>query len=297
MKLNRKAKDYLVSYSFCLPFLVFFLCFVLGPIIYVFYLSFQNGSFLDPQFEWTGIQNYQTVLTNPDFLRGFENSFVYIVIEVPVSQFLALFLALLLRKKKKVTKFYETVYFLPMLLSMVVASVLIAYVLSVNGPLNAFLQLLGAEKINWVNDPFLAKMAVMILELWKGGMFFVFVYMSAMRSVSLDCLESAKIDGCNPVQEAFYIIFPLIRNAIVLCVTMNTIWQFQIFDSVYMLTSGGPLGATETVIYNIYQYSFKYYRVGYGAAAAVVFLVVILAIYGIENLLLRERTGRRRFQR
>lgn len=292
MKVSRKAKDYLVSYSFCLPFLVFFLCFVLGPILYVFYLSFQNGTFLDPQFEWTGIENYKTVLTNPEFQRGFLNSFIYIVIEVPVSQFLAIFLALLLRKKKRVTSFLETVYFLPMLLSMVVASVLISYVLSVNGPLNAFLELLGLERINWVNGSFSAKMAVMILELWKGGMFFVFVYMSAMRSVSLDCLESAKIDGCNPIQESVYIILPLIRNAVILCVTMNTIWQFQIFDSVYMLTGGGPMGATETVIYNIYQYSFKYYRVGYGAAAAVVFLFVILIIYGIENLLLRERKGK-----
>lgn len=134
----------------------------------------------------------------------------------------------------------------------------------------------------------------MILELWKGGTFFIFVYMSAMRSVSGDCLESAKIDGANVVQESIYVMLPLIRNAIILCVTMNTIWQFQIFESVYMLTNGGPLGATQTVIYEIYQYSFKYYRVGLGAAASLVFLLVILIIYGIEKLLLRERnTGRR----
>ena len=75
---------------------------------------------------------------------------------------------------------------------------------------------------------------------------------------------------------------------------MNTIWQFQIFESVYMLTNGGPLGATQTVIYEIYQYSFKYYRVGLGAAASLMFLIVILAIYGIENLLLRERDAGRR---
>lgn len=89
-------------------------------------------------------------------------------------------------------------------------------------------------------------------------------------------------------------VLPLIRNAIILCVTMNTIWQFQIFESVYMLTNGGPLGATQTVIYEIYQYSFKYYRVGFGAAASLVFLLVILLIYGLENLLLREKDKTRR---
>ena len=116
-----------------------------------------------------------------------------------------------------------------------------------------------------------------------------------MRSLPADCLESARIDGANAVQETVHVILPLIRNAIILCVTMNTIWQFQIFESVYMLTNGGPLGATQTVIYEIYQYSFKYYRVGFGAAASLVFLLVILLIYGLENLLLRERkTGKRR---
>ena len=115
-----------------------------------------------------------------------------------------------------------------------------------------------------------------------------------MRSLPLDCMESARIDGANVLQETVYVVLPLIRNAIILCVTMNTIWQFQIFESVYMLTNGGPLGATQTVIYEIYQYSFKYYRVGFGAAASLIFLFVILIIYGIENLLLREREGKRR---
>ena len=115
-----------------------------------------------------------------------------------------------------------------------------------------------------------------------------------MRSLPADCLESSRIDGANVVQETIYVVLPLIRNAIILCVTMNTIWQFQIFESVYMLTNGGPLGATQTVIYEIYQYSFKYYRVGFGAAASLVFLLVILLIYGLENLLLGERDKSKR---
>lgn len=189
----------------------------------------------------------------------------------------------------------EIIFFLPMLISMVVASVLISYIISNNGPLNLLFQFLGLQPVSWLNGKFSAKIAVMILELWKGGTFFIFVYMSAMRSLPADCLESARIDGANAVQETVHVILPLIRNAIILCVTMNTIWQFQIFESVYMLTNGGPLGATQTVIYEIYQYSFKYYRVGFGAAASLVFLLVILLIYGLENLLLRERkTGKRR---
>lgn len=291
---KRKIKEYAISYSFLLPFAVFFITFTLIPIGYVFYLSVHDGNFLQATFDWAGLKNFKDVLTTPDFQKAFKNTFVYMLVEVPVSQILAIFFALLIRKKTRFTHFCEIVYFLPMLLSMVVASVLIAYVISNNGPLNLLLQAFGIKPINWLNGSFTAKMAVMILELWKGGTFFIFVYMSAMRSLPGECLESAKIDGANVVQESVYVILPLIRNALILCVTMNTIWQFQIFESVYMLTNGGPLGATQTVIFEIYQFSFKYYRVGFGAAASLVFLAVILCIYGIENLLLRERQPRRR---
>ena len=292
---KRKIRDYAVSYSFLLPFAVFFIVFTLIPIGYVFYLSVHDGNFLQAKFDWVGMKNFKDVFTTPDFQNAFKNTFVYMLIEVPVSQFLGIFFALLIRKKTRFSHACEIIFFLPMLISMVVASVLISYIISNNGPLNLLFQFLGLQPVSWLNGKFSAKIAVMILELWKGGTFFIFVYMSAMRSLPADCLESARIDGANAVQEMVHVILPLIRNAIILCVTMNTIWQFQIFESVYMLTNGGPLGATQTVIYEIYQYSFKYYRVGFGAAASLVFLLVILLIYGLENLLLRERkTGKRR---
>lgn len=292
---KRKIRDYAVSYSFLLPFAVFFIVFTLIPIGYVFYLSVHDGNFLQAKFDWVGMKNFKDVFITPDFQNAFKNTFVYMLIEVPVSQFLGIFFALLIRKKTRFSHVCEIIFFLPMLISMVVASVLISYIISNNGPLNLLFQFLGLQPVSWLNGKFSAKIAVMILELWKGGTFFIFVYMSAMRSLPADCLESARIDGANAVQETVHVILPLIRNAIILCVTMNTIWQFQIFESVYMLTNGGPLGATQTVIYEIYQYSFKYYRVGFGAAASLVFLLVILLIYGLENLLLRERkTGKRR---
>lgn len=291
---KRKIKEYAVSYSFLLPFLMFFLVFTIIPIGYVFYLSLHDGNFLQEKFTWVGLKNFKDVLMNPDIQKAFKNTFIYMIIEVPVSQILAIIFALLIKKKTKFNSFCEIIYFLPMLISMVVASVLISYILSNNGPLNLLFRTIGIGEISWINGSFTAKIAVMILELWKGGTFFIFVYMSAMRSLPADCLESARIDGANIVQETIYIILPLIRNTIILCVTMNTIWQFQVFESVYMLTDGGPLGATQTVIYEIYQYSFKFYRVGIGAAASLIFLLVILIIYGIENLLLREKSGSRR---
>ena len=294
--MQKRIKGNLISYSFILPFFVFFGLFIVYPIFNVFSLSFQSGTFLDPSFQFTGFDNYRLVLTVKDFIRSFQNSFRYILMVVPVCQVFALGLALLLRKKSRIGAVYESIFFMPMLISMVAASVLIAYALSNKGPVNALIQLFGLAPVNWFGKPASALTSVMILEVWKGGTFFIFVYMSAIRALPQEYSEAAAIDGANLWQETTRITLPLLRNSIILCVTMNTIWQFQIFESVYMLTGGGPLKATESVIFTIYQYSFKYSKVGVGAAASVLFLIVILAVCGFEALVFRlmDRSGKER---
>ena len=294
--MHKKTKVYLISYSFILPFFLFFTVFILYPIINVFNLSIQSGTFLDSSFHYTGFDNFLLVLTTKDFIRSFQNSLRYIIMVVPFCQLFALGLALLLRKKTHIGAVYESIFFMPMLISMVAASVLIAYTLSNKGPVNTLLQTFGFASVNWFGKPTNALIAVMILEIWKGGTFFVFVYMAAIRAIPQEYYEAAAIDGASVWQEATRITLPLLRNSIVLCVTMNTIWQFQIFESVYMLTGGGPLKSTESVIYTIYQYSFKYSKVGVGAAASVLFLIVILAVCGFEMLSFRlmDRSGKGR---
>ena len=289
MQKQKKTKDLMISYSFVLPFTIFFFVFMLFPILYVFYLSFHNGTFLNMNFTWAGIKNFRKVVTNKDFINAFRVSLLYIIVEVPVSQIYTLALAILLRKKNKINAVYETIYFLPMLISMVAAGVVIAYVLSTNGPLNYLVRMLGMEPITWFGDPTLAQISVMLLELWKGGNFFVFVYVAALRALPIECSEAARIDGASAWQELIHITLPLMRNSIVLCVTMNTIWQFQVFESVYTLTGGGPLKSTETVVYTIYQYSFMHGKIGVGAAAAVLFLLIIVFVSLLENMLFRDR--------
>jgi ABC-type sugar transport system permease subunit len=285
--MGKNIKSYLVSYSFILPFFVFFVIFAIYPIINVFFLSFQSGTFLAMNFTWAGLKNFRDVIANKDFINAFQHSLLYIIMAVPVCQVIAIFMALMIRKKNQASTFFESVFFLPMLISMVVASVLIAYVLSNNGPVNILLDFIGIGRVNWLGKSFNALVSVMILEIWKGGTLFIFVYMSALRAIPSDYSEAARIDGANILQETFLITLPLLRHSMILCVTMNTIWQFQIFESVYMLTGGGPLKATETVLFTVYQYSFKYNRMSIGAAASVLFLLFILLVCGLEMLVFR----------
>lgn len=287
--MGKKYKENLISYSFILPFFLFFTVFVIVPLGYVLYLSFQKGTLLNSQLTFSGFKNYLSVIRSKDFQNSFRNSLIYIVFIVPVGQVISLFFARLLRRKTTLNGIFETVYFLPMLVSMVAASVVIAYVLSQKGPINYLLQSLGLPAVNWLGDAVNARISLMILEIWKGGSFFIFVYMAAIRALPEDCCEAAKIDGANRWQEFFHIILPMLHNTIVLGVIMSTIWQFQIFESVYMLTGGGPLKKTETVVYSIYQYSFQYSKIGMGSAASVMFLLMIALVSLFEMALLREK--------
>ena len=287
--MGKKHKENLISYSFILPFFLFFTVFVIVPLGYVLYLSFQKGTLLNSQLTFSGFKNYLSVIRSKDFQNSFRNSLIYIVFIVPVGQVISLFFARLLRRKTTLNGIFETVYFLPMLVSMVAASVVIAYVLSQKGPINYLLQSLGLPAVNWLGDAMNARISLMILEIWKGGSFFIFVYMAAIRALPEDCCEAAKIDGANRWQEFFHIILPMLHNTIVLGVIMSTIWQFQIFESVYMLTGGGPLKKTETVVYSIYQYSFQYSKISMGSAASVMLLLMIALVSLFEMALLREK--------
>ena len=125
-------------------------------------------------------------------------------------------------------------------------------------------------------------MVIAILEVWKGGTFFVYIYIAALRGIPADYSEVCKIEGATWWQELIKVTIPLLRNSILLCVVMSTIWQLQLFDSVYTTTFGGPLNTTKTVVYGIYEITFKNNKTGLGAALSMLFLCVILVVTALQ---------------
>jgi len=279
----RKLRENMVSYAFLLPFLLFFCVFNLYPIINTFALSFQNVGILSKTNNFVGLANFNEILTEVRFRNALFTNFFFILVNVPAAQIIALAFSMLLKKKAASSGFFETVMFLPMLLSMVAAGIIISYVLSPKGPLNYLLEAAGIARIQWFNAPVTARFAVSILELWKGAFFYTYIYLTALRNIPQDVADAAKIDGASGLRGFFSVTFQMIRNTIMFCVVMCTIWQFQIFDSVWVLTGGGPLRATETVIYTIYLTSFQLNRMGAAASLTVVFVLLILAITLIQR--------------
>lgn len=287
-----KWKQTLVSYSFLLPYLALAAVFSFIPILFVMGLSFTQGSLLNLRgMEWVGFDNFEKVFSNARlYLSGFLNTLFYIVVIIPCAQFTALMLAFLIRRKSRANAVFETIFFMPLIISMVAGGIIFAYVLSQAGPLNYVLTAVGLPALDWFGDPFLAKIGVAVLEMWKGATFYTFIYVAALRNIPSEYADAAQIDGCSRWQEMTRITIPMIKNAILLNVVMATIFISQIFDSIYILTKGGPVRASESVVFFIYRVTLLDDRIGIGAAMSLIFLLFMLAVSLIQMRVLKSDT-------
>lgn len=292
LSVNSQIKQYLISYSFILPYMIFAILFSFIPIIVVVLLSFFDGTLLNlASLKFVGLQNYMKLFANAEiYFGGFRNSFFYVIVILPATQIIALALALLLRRKNKASATFETILFIPLIISGAAAAIILAYVLMKTGPLNYVLSLLHLGPINWFGDPVRAKLAVSILEIWKSVPFYMFIYIAALRGIPSDYLDAAKIDGCNRWQEIWSISIPLVKNAILLCVVLKTIVLFQIFDSIVILTRGGPLRGSESVVYSIYKITLLENKIGQGAALSILFFIIILCVSFLQMRFFRSDT-------
>ncbi|WP_135546726.1 carbohydrate ABC transporter permease [Paenibacillus cymbidii] len=291
---SRKANltRHLISYSFLFPYLLLAAVFAFLPFAVIIILSFTQGTLLDiDSLKWIGFGNYTKLFANlSTYAKAFLNSLFYAAVIIPAGQLTALALAFLIRRKSKANAVFETVFFSPIIISMTAAGVILAYVLAKTGPLNYVLSLFGIAGINWFGDPVMAKLGVGILEIWKGATFYTFIYIAALRNIPADYFDAAKIDGAGLWHEIWHLSLPLIKNAILLSVVMTTIFVFQIYDSIYILTGGGPLRGSESVVFFIYRVTIQDDQIGLGAAISIVFMLFVMLISLLQMKLLKSDT-------
>ncbi len=151
------------------------------------------------------------------------------------------------------------------------------------GPLNKALTLLHIPNPNWFGDPKMALFSIIIIEIWRGIPFYIVTFLAALQSVPKELVESSCIDGANSIQSFFKIIIPSIKSTLTFCLVMATIWALQLFDSVYVLTRGGPAKATSTMVWTIYENIFFFNRIGRGSSMSVI-LIILIFIITIINL-------------
>lgn len=267
----------------------FFALFSIYPIGRTFYLSFFDYSVVDTP-RYVGLKNFRNIIGDDRFNESLLNSFKYVAFTYIPVWVLALILALALNAKIKGRGIFRTIYFVPVVMSWVVVSVIWKLIFHRNGLANTmFLEPIGIDRINWLTDIHHAPQAIMIMSVWKEVGFFMVVFLAGLQNIPSDYYEAARVDGSNGWQLFRYITMPLLQPTVLFCTVIGLITGLQVFIPQFVMTQGGPIDATLVLTLNIYQTAFVFLDGGKAAAMSVILCLIIGLITLVQFRLYRSR--------
>ena len=271
------------GFWFVLPYAIFFLLFVGYPLVFSFILIFHRWNIVTPM-EWVGLKNFQRLFSDPQFYRAMRNTFVFLLIHIPMQIVVALGFSLLLNSKIRARGFFRAVYFLPVVVSGVVVTILWQNLYSFDsGVLNSMLTSIGLPRIPWLIDPGFAMPSIAIMATWKNVGIYIVLFLVGLQNIPKEIYESASLDGANRYNQFFKITLPMLNPTMVLIVALSTIGGFSLFIEPYVLTGGGPLQSTLSGMLYIYNQAFYFGHMGYAATLGFVFALVILAVVLLQR--------------
>lgn len=275
-------------YLFLLPAAAVLIVFFFIPFFQTFGLSFfdYSSSLYNPNF--VGTDNYIKLFKEPVFYKVMFNTFMYLVIAVPFLVTFPLFLAILINQKIRGITLYKILLYLPVIVSIVVAAIAFKWLYAGQGILNYILSLFHIKSIGWLVDTKWALFSVALVTIWKGIGYYMMIYLASLMSVPQDLYEACDIDGANFITKHLTVTIPHIMPTIALVSTISTISAMKVFAEIYVMTKGGPLNSTKTIVYYIYERAFENLDLGYASALAVVLLVVVMG-FSLINILFFER--------
>lgn len=274
-----KKRDNRSAYLMLSPFLIFFVLFVLYPLLSNFYYSFTNYN-LGSKADFVGLSNYIELFSDYWFLESLKNTAIYALFSVAFLTILGLFISVLLNSKAKIIKGARTVMIFPYATSMVAVSMIWLYLLDPTiGYINKLLISLGiSNPPYWLDNPQLALPSLIFINIWKNLGYCMIIYLAGLQNIPNDLYESAVIDGAGFWQKHRYITLPQIAPVTFFVLVNNCIEAFKTFEQIQIMTQGGPVTATTTVVYQIYQRAFNDFRMGYASAMSIVLFLIIFAV-------------------
>jgi ABC-type sugar transport system permease subunit len=283
---TRRARGLL----FLVPSAVIIAVFVLWPILQSLWMSLHDWSFFQKTHEFIGLGNYAELLGDPRFWNALGNTAVFTIVTVPVQIVLGLLLAVRLSRARWWSVFLRSVFFFPVISSFATMAIVWKFMLSPDvGPTASWLRDLGLAPIDPLHNPDLALPAIILVGLWKNIGFTMVILIAALQDVPEDLVEAAVLDGAGPWRRFVSVALPSIRQALLFASVIAVIASLQVFDQVYVMTGGGPLFRTETLVTYMYDQGFKEFRSGYAAALAWVLFLIIMAISMLQLRVFRYR--------
>jgi len=272
-KLQRKV----APYGFILPGTAFYLMVTIMPMFMGLWMSLHRWNILRARQTFIGLANYATVLTNPVFWQALKNTLIYTVGVVPVQIGLALIVALLLNAEIRGRTMFRLLYYLPVVTPLSIAAVIWQWIYHPQmGLLNAALSTFGVAPRNWLGDPQIAMLSVIIVAIWAGLGYKMVIFLAALQGIPESYYEAAMIDGANRLDLFRHITLPLLRPTMLYVFITSLIGSFQVFGLVNVLTGGGPLDATNVLVMHIYRRAFSDYQFGEASAMSFVLFAIIL---------------------
>lgn len=286
----RRKGEGLVALAFLSPTLVVFGVFILFPIVFSFYLSFQSWNLFSSAHEFVGLANYQRVFGDDEFWKVFGNTAIYTFATVPLNMVVALAVAVLLEQKIAGKRFLRAAFFTPVVVSSVAAAVIWRWVFDSNlGLANVGLEAVGLPAVNWMTDESMAMVALVIVGVWKTFGVNMILFAAGLSGIPAHYYEAAEIDGAGRWSRFWNITLPLLAPTTLFVLVLSMIGSFQVFDIVFVLTRGGPLGATKVLVYYLYEHAFKYFDMGYASAVAYLLFAVLFVLTLVQVRAFRNR--------
>jgi ABC-type sugar transport system permease subunit len=276
------------GYALVAPSMVILAVFVFWPSIRIFVLSLRDYSLVQPENPFVGLQNFQNLFADTRFWNAFRNSIYYTIGAVPVTIVIALVIALALNERLRGFTVLRAAYFLPALSSLAVMGLVWQYLLNPDiGMVSYWMQKIGLPPVNFLQSTTWALPSVTAVGIWKNLGFDVVLFLAGLQGIPEVYYEAAKIDGAGSWQRFWHITLPSLRPTTIFVVVTSVIGSFQVFDQVYVMTRGGPLFHTETLVTYMYHQGFEIFHLGYASAISVVLFVFVLIISAFQLRLFR----------
>ncbi len=279
--INKNILENLQGYGLILVPVIIIGLFGIYPSINVFIMSFQKFNMLagSNNASFTGMANYLGLIGDAEFWNTLKNTFVFTLIVVPVQSLVALIFAVLINQKLKGIELFRTIFFIPVIMSFVVVSVTWKMLYDQDfGLANSIFSFLNLPEQQFLVNPDQAMICVIFMCIWKSWGWYMVIFLSGLQDIPRELYESSFIDGASPFRRFISITLPLLKRTTLFVLIMTTIDAFKIFTPVYIMTNGGPLGKTDTIVHYIWKTAFRMNEMGYAAAMSICLFLIVFII-------------------
>jgi len=284
-----KHKFKIGPYLLISPYVLFFLIFVAFPVLFSFYLTFNKWNVISPM-EYSGLYNYKKMFNDRLFYKSLVNTLYFLAIHIPLQLIFSLGIAVLLNTKIKFSSFFRASFFLPVIVSGVVVTIMWQQLYGFNsGLINRLLTDIGLNRIGWLSSEKMAMPSIAIMATWKNVGLYIVLFLVGLQTIPKYYYEVADLEGATDWQKFRYITLPAINPTIFMVVIFSTIGGFSLFIEPYVMTGGGPLNSSLSSVLYIYKQAFDFYHMGYAATLGFTFAILILLVVILQKRFLEKK--------